>query len=76
VDEVRRGVKFEDAIARTAWPLEQHHHAEGYVWEPFTEDHLHYVPFGSLTPPDADNLVAAGRAIDGHGAKCADTRQY
>ena len=35
VDEVRQGVKFPDSIARTAWPLEQHHHAEGYVWEPF-----------------------------------------
>jgi hypothetical protein len=74
VDEVRRGVKFEDAIARTAWPLEQHHHAEGYVWEPFTEDHLHYVPFGSLTPPDADNLVAAGRAIDGDATALSSVR--
>jgi hypothetical protein len=35
VDEVRQGVKFEDSIARTAWPLEQHHNVEGYVWEPF-----------------------------------------
>ena len=74
VDEVRRGVKFEDAIARTAWPLEQHHHAEGYVWEPFAEDHLHYVPFGSLTPPDADNLVAAGRAIDGDATALSSVR--
>ena len=74
VDEVRRGVKFEDAIARTAWPLEQHHQAEGYVWEPFAEDHLHYVPFGSLTPPDADNLVAAGRAIDGDATALSSVR--
>ena len=74
VDEVRRGVKFEDAIARTAWPLEQHHHAEGYAWEPFGEDHLHYVPFGSLTPPDADNLVAAGRAIDGDATALSSVR--
>ena len=74
VDEVRRGVKLEDAIARTAWPLEQHHHAEGYAWEPFAEDHLHYVPFGSLTPPDADNLVAAGRAIDGDATALSSVR--
>jgi hypothetical protein len=74
VDEVRQGVKFEDAIARTAWPLEQHHHAEGYAWEPFGEDHLHYVPFGSLTPPDADNLVAAGRAIDGDATALSSVR--
>jgi len=43
VDEVRQGVKFADSVARTAWPLEQHHHAEGYVWEPFDTDHVHYV---------------------------------
>ena len=74
VDEVRQGVRFDDAIARTAWPLEQHHHAEGYVWEPFAEDHVHYVPFRSLTPPGADNLVAAGRCIDGDATALSSVR--
>jgi hypothetical protein len=74
VDEVRQGVKFEDRIARTAWPLEQHHHAEGYVWEPFAEDHVHYVPLGSLTPPGADNLLAAGRCIDGDATALSSVR--
>lgn len=74
VDEVRQGVKFEDRIARTAWPLEQHHHAEGYVWEPFAEDHVHYVPLRSLTPPGADNLVAAGRCIDGDATALSSVR--
>ena len=74
VEEVRQGVKFADAIARTAWPLEQYHHAEGYVWEPFAEDHVHYVPFGSLTPPGADNLVAAGRCIDGDATALSSVR--
>jgi hypothetical protein len=74
VDEVRQGVKFEDRIARTAWPLEQHHHAEGYVWEPFDADHVHYVPLGSLTPPVVDNLVAAGRCIDGDATALSSVR--
>jgi hypothetical protein len=74
VDEVRQGVKFEDAIARTAWPLEQHHHVEGYVWEPFAADHVHYVPLGSLTPPGADNIVAAGRCIDGDATALSSVR--
>ena len=74
VDEVRRGVKFEDRIARTAWPLEQHHHAEGYVWEPFGEDHVHYVPLGSLAPPAADNILAAGRSIDGDATALSSVR--
>jgi hypothetical protein len=74
VDEVRAGLKFEDSIARTAWPFEQHHHAEGYVWEPFAEDHVHYVPLRSLTPPGVDNLVAAGRCIDGDATALSSVR--
>jgi 2-polyprenyl-6-methoxyphenol hydroxylase-like FAD-dependent oxidoreductase len=74
VDEVRRGEKFPDSIARTSWPIEQHHYAEGYVWEPFAEDHLHYVPFASLTPPAVDNLVAAGRCIDADSAALSSVR--
>jgi FAD dependent oxidoreductase len=73
-DELRAGTKFPDAVARTAWPLEQHHKAEGYVWEPFAEDHVHYVPFRSLTPPDVDNLVAAGRCIDADAAALSSVR--
>jgi flavin-dependent dehydrogenase len=72
--EVRQGTRFPDAVARTAWPIELHDRAEGYVWEPFPEDHLHYVPLGSLTPPDADNLVAAGRCIDGDVAALSSVR--
>jgi hypothetical protein len=74
VDEVRAGVKFPDSVARTAWPLEQHHNAEGYVWEPFDADHVHYVPLGSMTPPDIDNLVAAGRCIDGDATALSSVR--
>jgi hypothetical protein len=74
VDEVRQGVKFEDSIARTAWPLEQHHNVEGYVWEPFDTDHVHYVPLRSMTPPDVDNLVAAGRCIDGDATALSSVR--
>jgi hypothetical protein len=74
VDEVRAGTRFPDAIARTAWPIELHSHAEGYVWETFAEDHVHYVPLRSLTPPDVDNLVAAGRCIDGDVAALSSVR--
>lgn len=73
-EEVRTGKRFDDAIARTAWPIELHDTPEGYVWEPFAEDHLHYVPMGSLTSPDADNLVAVGRCIDGDVAALSSVR--
>jgi flavin-dependent dehydrogenase len=74
VDEVRAGTPFPDAIARTAWPIELHDRAEGYVWEPFPDDHVHYVPLGSLLPAEADNIVAAGRCIDGDSAALSSVR--
>ncbi|HUZ75837.1 MAG TPA: FAD-dependent oxidoreductase [Stellaceae bacterium] len=74
IADVRAGTRFPDAVARTAWPIELHDRAEGYVWEPFAEDHLHYVPLGSMVAPDADNIVAAGRCIDGDVAALSSVR--
>ncbi len=74
VDEVRAGVRFEDAVARTAWPIELHDRAEGYVWETFEPDHVHYVPLRSLIPIGAHNLVAAGRCVDGDAAALSSVR--
>jgi flavin-dependent dehydrogenase len=74
VDDVRAGTPFPDAIARTAWPIELHNRAEGHVWEPFPDDHIHYVPFGSLVPAEADNIVAVGRCIDGDSAALSSVR--
>ena len=74
VDDVRAGTRFPDAIARTAWPIELHDSPQGYVWEAFADDHLHYVPFGSLVPAEADNIVAAGRCIDGDNAALSSVR--
>lgn len=74
VEDVRAGTTFSDAIARTAWPIELHDRADGYIWEPFSDDHVHYVPFGSLVPAEADNIVAAGRCIDGDNAALSSVR--
>ena len=74
VDEVRSGVRFDDAVARTAWPIELHDRPEGYVWEMFEADHVHYVPLRSMTPPDVHNLVAAGRCVDGDAAALSSVR--
>jgi hypothetical protein len=73
-DAVRQGVRSDDAIARCSWPIELHDRPEGYVWEPFPDDHLHYVPFGSLVPAEGDNIVAAGRCIDGDTAALSSVR--
>jgi FAD dependent oxidoreductase len=74
VEDVRTGTRFPDAIARTSWPIELHDRPEGYVWEAFADDHVHYVPFGSLLPSEADNIVAAGRCIDGDSAALSSVR--
>ncbi|GAA1674623.1 hypothetical protein GCM10010977_27890 [Citricoccus zhacaiensis] len=72
--EVRSGFRFEDAIARTSWPIELHDQPEGYVWEQFDGDHVHYVPLGSITPRGAVNLLAAGRCVDGDAAALSSIR--
>jgi hypothetical protein len=74
LDEVRTGVRFDDAVARTAWPVELHDRAEGYVWETFEPDHVHFVPLRSLIPIGAHNLVAAGRCVDGDAAALSSVR--
>ena len=74
VEDVRAGRKFADAVARTGWPIELHDTPQGHVWEPFDDDHLHYVPFGSLVSPECDNMVAAGRNIDGDVAALSSVR--
>lgn len=74
VDEVRRGTHFPDAVARTSWPIELHDRKEGYVWETFGDDHIHTVPLRSMLPADCDNLVAAGRCIDGDAAALSSVR--
>jgi 2-polyprenyl-6-methoxyphenol hydroxylase-like FAD-dependent oxidoreductase len=74
VDDVRAGRRFPNAIARTAWPIELHDYGTGHHWHTFPEDHVHYVPLGSLTPADADNVVAAGRCIDADNAALSSVR--
>lgn len=74
IDDVRKGTRFPDAVARTAWPVELHDHGAGYHWHVFPEDHVHYVPLGSLVPADGDNVVAAGRCIDADVAALSSVR--
>jgi hypothetical protein len=73
-EEVRAGTRPDDAVARTAWPIELHDRADGYVWEMFGPDHVHYVPLRAMTPPGAHNLVAAGRCVDGDAAALSSIR--
>lgn len=74
IDEVRQGLKPEDAILRCSWPVELHDRAEDVHWEEFGDDHLHYLPFRAMVPREADNLVAAGRCVDGDPAALSSVR--
>lgn len=75
IDEVRTGHRPYDAVARCSWPVEAHDSAERVHWETFDDpDHMHYVPLRSLVHRDADNLIAAGRCMDGDVAALASVR--
>ena len=75
IDEVRSGTRPADAVARCSWPVEAHDSVERVSWERFDgADHMHWVPLGSLLHRDTDNLVAAGRCIDGDTAALASVR--
>ena len=74
VDEIRAGTRFDDAVARTAWPIELHDHGDGHHWITFDEEHAHYIPLGSLTPDECDNVAAAGRCIDADSAALSSVR--
>jgi hypothetical protein len=72
--DIRAGKKYHDAIARVAWPVELHNHEDGYVWEVFDTDHVHYIPLGSMISPEADNYAACGRCINGDVAALSSVR--
>jgi hypothetical protein len=74
VDEIKAGTKFDDAVARTAWPIELHDHGDGHHWITFDEEHAHYIPLGSLTPDECDNVAAAGRCVDADSAALSSIR--
>jgi hypothetical protein len=73
VNDVMQGTRFPDAVARTAWPIELHY-SQGHHWHTFDEQHVHYIPLGSLIPGEADNVVAAGRCIDADKAALSSVR--
>jgi hypothetical protein len=73
-DMVRQGVRTADAVARCSWPIELHNRAAGVHWEEFGDDHMHFVPLGCLIPQGAENLLAAGRCIDGEPAALSTVR--
>ncbi len=74
VAAVRAGTRPADAVLRCSWPIELHDRPDDVHWEEFGDDHLHYLPFGAMLPEGAENLVAAGRCVDGDPAALSSVR--
>jgi hypothetical protein len=64
LEDIRRGVRPEDAAARCAWWVELHDTNEVVHWERFADGHYYYIPLSCMLPRDADNIVATGRCVD------------
>jgi hypothetical protein len=65
VDDIRKGARPPDAAARCAWWVELHDTEELVHWEQFPNNHVYYIPLSCMVPADADNIVVAGRCVDG-----------
>tara|TARA_Y100001934_G_scaffold259615_1_gene331080 strand:- start:1432 stop:2739 length:1308 start_codon:yes stop_codon:yes gene_type:complete len=73
-DDVRGGRIFDDTVARCSWPIELHDDPSKTYWEELGNHHIHAVPLGALLPVGIDNLVAAGRCIDGDTVSLSSVR--
>ncbi|MEH2488829.1 glycine/D-amino acid oxidase-like deaminating enzyme [Bradyrhizobium sp. AZCC 2230] len=62
--DVRKGTRADDAIARSAWPIEFHGSEEGVYWEELPAGHLTWIPLSCMIAADLRNLIAAGRCVD------------
>ena len=65
LDDIRKGERPADAAARCAWWVELHSTAELVHWEQFKDGHVYYIPLSCMVPAGADNIVVAGRCVDG-----------
>jgi hypothetical protein len=63
--DIHSGARHADAVARCAWWVELHNTAELVHWERMPDNHVYTIPLSCMTPADADNIVAAGRCVDG-----------
>lgn len=74
VEDVRLGNEPPDKILRCTWPIELHTQLDETHWEVFDAEHMHYLPFGAMTPKGLDNVMVVGRCIDAEPAALASVR--
>jgi 2-polyprenyl-6-methoxyphenol hydroxylase-like FAD-dependent oxidoreductase len=71
-DDVVRGTKFADGIARSPWPIELHAGAKPRV--EWLLDDFYEVPYGCFVPARGDGLLVAGRCLSAQHEAVASAR--
>jgi len=62
-DDVRKGAKFEDAVACCSAPIEDHVAGKSVRWQYLASDDYYQIPYRSLLPVKNKNLIVAGRCL-------------
>ena len=63
-EELLQPVRFDDAIAAGAYPIDIHPAAGGELdYRGLGDDHAYQIPYRSLIPRALDNALAAGRGL-------------
>ena len=62
-EDVFSGKKFDDVIAKCAWPIEDHHAQADTRWERLADDQTFDIPFRCLVPQKVTGLLVAGRCL-------------
>ena len=74
-DDVLQGRSFEDAVARSAYPIDIHNPSgSGTVTHRLAEGESYEIPYRCLVPKDVDGLLVAGRCISTTHEALASTR--
>jgi hypothetical protein len=63
VDHVTSPARFDDAIACSAWPIEDHSGGRDIRWVWLDPGQYYQIPLRSMLPRHLTNVVVAGRAI-------------
>jgi hypothetical protein len=74
-DDVLQGRHFDDAVARSAYPIDIHNPSgSGTVTHRLAEGESYEIPFRCLVPAQMDGLLVAGRCISTTHEALASTR--
>lgn len=63
LDDVLKEGRFEDAIACSAWPVEEHGAGRGTRWVFLAPGTYYQIPLRTLLPAGLDGLLVAGRCV-------------